>query len=183
MNFARADANFGAQTEFAAVVEPGRRIDHHRRGVDPVDELTRSLIICRDNALGVFGAVELDVLDCLLHVFDDPDRENQIEIFLRPVVFRGPLDPRHHRAGLFTTTDLDAGRLKLGDHRRQKFRRDRFVHQQGFHGIADRGALNLGVEADALGCFQRRVFIDVHVTNSLVVLDHRNSGIRHHGAD
>ena len=57
------------------------------------------------------------------------------------------------------------------------------MHQQSLHCVAHRRTLHLGVEANALGGFQRRLGIDVDVANALVVLDHRNFRIRHHRAN
>ena len=57
------------------------------------------------------------------------------------------------------------------------------MHQQSFHGVTDRGPLHFGVETNPLGHFQGRVGLDVNVTNSFVVFDDGNFGIRNYRAN
>src|SRR5262249_35808032 len=118
-----------------------------------------------------------------VHVFDDADGENQIEIFRAPVLFRS----RFHAGGeflrLLAAPDLNAGRPQLGGNGREKILRDRLVHEQRLHRVADGGALNLRVEADLLRHGDRRLVVDIDVADAFVVLDHGNARILRDGAD
>src|ERR1044071_2985310 len=120
VDLARADADLGAKTEFAAVVEAGRSIDHHRRRIYPLDEFPGFLVAARDDAFGVFRTVALDMLDRLVHVLDYTHGEHQIEIFLRPIRFRRRLDVRRERLGFLAAANLHARRLKFCDHDRSE---------------------------------------------------------------
>src|SRR3990172_11020761 len=151
MDLARADADLRAKPELAAVVEPRRGVDHHRRGVDPVDKFSRPLVIRRDDALGMLRPVTLDMFDGVIHVAYDSDRENQIEIFRAPVFLGRPLDARNQSTGFLTTADLDARAAQIRNHARQKLTSDGFMNKQRFHGIANRRTLNFSVHGDALG--------------------------------
>src|ERR1043166_1518039 len=72
VNFTRADADFGAQSELAAVVKARRCVHHHGGGVDAVDERSRPLIVLRHDGFRVFRPVALDMIDGFIHVGDDP---------------------------------------------------------------------------------------------------------------
>src|SRR3989304_9272054 len=151
MDLARADADLRAKPKLAAVVEPRRGVDHHRRGVSPVDEFSRPLVIRRDDALGMLRPVTLDMFDRVIHVAYDSDRENQIEIFRAPVFLGRPLDAGNQGAGFLTTAHLDARAAELRNHARQKLPSDGFMNKTRLHGVAHRRTLNLSVQGDALG--------------------------------
>ena len=61
MKLVGANANFRSQSEFAAVIEAGARIDHHGCRVDRRREQGRRLQIVRDDRIRVVGAVFLNV--------------------------------------------------------------------------------------------------------------------------
>jgi len=63
MEFVRADADLGAEAEFAPVIEPRAGVDHDRRAVDAGCELPGGGEIGRHDRFGVLRAVVIDVLD------------------------------------------------------------------------------------------------------------------------
>ena len=50
-------------------------------------------------------------------------------------------------------------------------------------GVADPGALHLGIHHNLLGHFQIRLLVHINMANAFVMFDHRNFGIRRHGAN
>ncbi|MNN24578.1 hypothetical protein D3C81_1380160 [compost metagenome] len=81
------------------------------------------------------------------------------------------------RTGTRATAQLDAlGAVDVGQ-RRQHAGGDALVHQQGFHGVARRVAMGLGVVGDANGLVEVGGDVDVDVADAVQVLDHRHAGV------
>jgi hypothetical protein len=53
VEFVGADANFGAQAELAAVIEPRAGIDQYGRAIDAGNKHTRCFLILRDDRIRV----------------------------------------------------------------------------------------------------------------------------------
>ena len=113
MNLARTDANLGAESELSAIIEARRGIDHHGRRVDPVDKLSGSSIIRRNDRFGVFRAVLFDMSDRLVDVFDHSNGKNQIEVLSRPVLLVSLFDAGNQRTGFLTAANLYARRAGI----------------------------------------------------------------------
>src|SRR5437667_2301079 len=76
MIFIGADANFGPQAEFIAVVEPRAGVDHHRRAIDALRKFAGRRQVARDDCVGMPRAITVDVLDRLGQRIDDFDRND-----------------------------------------------------------------------------------------------------------
>ena len=69
-----ADADLGAEAELAAVGEPGRGVDQHRRRVDRGGEPPGGGLVLGDDRVGVLAGEAPDVLDRLVEVGYDARR-------------------------------------------------------------------------------------------------------------
>ena len=100
-----------------------------------------------DDRLGVAGGPAADVLDRLVEVGDDGRGDVEGEVLGRPVLVGGRHHPVVRREGR-VAVDGHAGVLQRGDDPRQELVGDVGVHEQRLGGVADAGALGLGVEHD-----------------------------------
>ena len=94
MHAAGGDADLGPEAELAAVGELGRGVVQNDRRIDlPQETLGRRSVLGHD-AVGVVGAVGLDMADRRLEAVDDADTYDRVEIFRAPVLFARRRDPR-----------------------------------------------------------------------------------------
>ena len=117
------------------------------------------------------------------HVLHHLHRANQIKIFSRPVRFHRRHNPGQNAAGLGASPKFHPGFVKRSLHERQKRFRLRPIDQQGLHGVADTGSLDLGIEAYLPGHIKIRPIVHVDVTHPLVMLQNRDPGILNHKPD
>src|ERR1041385_2315073 len=71
VEFVGADADFGAEAEFAAVVEPRAGIDHHGGAVDACCEFASRPLVGRNDRIGMMRTIGVDVLDRLVERADN----------------------------------------------------------------------------------------------------------------
>src|SRR5260221_3081729 len=100
------DADLGTHTVDGAVGEAGGRIDVHSRGVDLTREPFGSHVVLGHDRLGVAGSVAGDVVERLIEVIHDPQRDLEVEELGRP--------------GLLALQHLDPLRLQRLDQRRHQ---------------------------------------------------------------
>src|SRR5580704_13971119 len=84
---AGGDADFGAETEFAAVGELGRGVVQDDGRVDFSEEGPGRRLVLGDDAIGMMRAKSLDMIDRGLEAVDDPDGDDGVEIFCPPVLY------------------------------------------------------------------------------------------------
>src|SRR5699024_6246773 len=145
------DAHLAPQAELAPVGEAGGAVDVDRRAVhrcgEPLD------VACRlaEDGVAVAGGVGGDVLHRVLHAVHHPHRQDVVEELGVEVLGAGgdagdegggPLvQPQLHRVEAAGGT---VGAEALGQSG-QECRRDVFMDQADFLGVADAGAAGLGV--------------------------------------
>ena len=183
MEFIGTDTNFRPQAQLVTVVEAGAGVHHHRRRIDRRREPLRRRQVARDNGVGMVRAVALDVGDCLVERGHHLDRQNQVEILRRPVVFRGRRDVGDDPAGYFAAAQFYAALAEDAGDSRQKFAGDLIVDQEALRRVAHARPLTLGVDDDALGHRQVGGGVHVDVAVALVVLEHRHGRLGGDAAD
>lgn len=92
VEFVGGDADFGAESEFAAVGEAGGDVVEDAGGIDAAEELFGGCVIGGDDDVGVMRAVVIDVGNGFFERADDFDGEDEIEVFGGPVFLGGGRD-------------------------------------------------------------------------------------------
>ena len=85
VEIARGDADFGTETIAKAVGKPGRGVPVTACRVDGFEEPLECRPLFRHYAVGVSGAVSVDVVNRLLQGVDCLDGEHQVAVFFAPV--------------------------------------------------------------------------------------------------
>ena len=70
MHFARCNADFTSETEFAAICKLGRRIVHQNSGIEASEKQVNCLFIFGNNRLCMVGIITVDVINCALYTID-----------------------------------------------------------------------------------------------------------------
>src|SRR5690606_21927679 len=172
------NADLGAQPVLEAVGEAGGGVDHHRTGVHLGEEAPGVTEVLGDDGVGVLRAVGVDVLDGRLQRIDDAGRQDRRVVLGGPVLLGGlkHIGAQQRPGGRAAAQLHVLGAVDVGQ-RRQHALGDAGVHQQGFHGVAGRVALGLGVVGDANGLVEVGGDIDVDVADAVQVLDDRHTGV------
>jgi hypothetical protein len=178
-----ADADLGPQAEHAAVVQARRGVDQHRGRVHLAHEAHGRGVIAGDDGLGVVRAVALDVGGRLIERRHHLHRQIQAQP-LRVVVPVLRRDRAGHegpaaRAGV----DGHPGARQALAQGRQHLVRHVLVDEQGLHGVADPGPLDLGVVGDVDRHGGVGGPVHVGVAQALVVLDHGDAAVLGDHAD
>jgi len=118
-----------------------------------------------------------------IEVGNNPNRQDQFQIFGRPVVFGCRLRIGDKRADGLITADLHLPGAEICGNSGEDCCGGVTMHQQRLQGIADARSLRLGVDDNFAGHGAVGTGIDKDVTDSLVVLDDRDARILHHEAD
>ncbi|MND53378.1 hypothetical protein D3C80_444140 [compost metagenome] len=178
MQLVGGNADLRPQAVLEAIGETGRGVDHHRGGIDFGEEAPGIAEVLGDDGVGVLRAVGIDVQDGLVQPVDDADREDR-RVVLGAPVFLGRFQHviAQQRASGGVATQLHALVAIDGGQRRQHTLGNGGVHQQGFHGVAGRVTLGLGVVGHANGLVQVGGDVDVDVADAVQVLDHRHLGL------
>jgi len=90
MNAASRYTYFCTHSKFAAICELRGCIMQDYCAVYVREETCCRLIVICNNALGVTGSVMTNVFHCLRNVINDPDRNNRVQVFSRPVFLSQP---------------------------------------------------------------------------------------------
>src|SRR5688500_17944872 len=85
VDLARRDADLRSHAELAAVRELRRRVVHHDRAVELVQEPLRRRGVVRDDGVRVRRAVAPYVLERLVEPVDDADRDDRVEELPAPI--------------------------------------------------------------------------------------------------
>ena len=108
VQFLSTYADLGAKTELLTVGEARRRIDHYRGCVNLSGEPLGGLEVASDDGFGMARAVTLDMGDGAIEVVHHPHTENEVQVFLAPIILRGRLDGAGYRPCLFVADQPDA---------------------------------------------------------------------------
>ena len=124
-----------------------------------------------------------DVRDGLVRRIDHPQSENEIEVFRRPIGFRGVPERlitqcRKFREGGLIGAQLDFFFRETRCEFSQKLGRDGAMHEHGLDRIADAGPLRLGVRHDLHRHVEVGFAVDVNDADAIGVFDHRHAGAR-----
>ena len=122
-----------------------------------------------EDGLGVARAVPGDVGDGRVDRVDDGDGEDLVEVFGVPVAGLGGDHGRHERPAGVVAAELDPGINEGLRDAGEEAGGGRAVDEQGLDGVADPGALGLGVDDDADGRVGIDACIDVDVAVAGVV--------------
>src|SRR5689334_20794792 len=120
MEFVGADADFRAEAKLAAVVESGAGVDHYGRAIDAGGKLAGSFVVGRDDRIGVFRTVSVDVFNGFVCRADDARRNDRTQELGRIIFFAGRLGLRDQFAGAVVAADLDALGGQFATDRRQE---------------------------------------------------------------
>ncbi len=123
------------------------------------------------------------MIDSGIHVLNHSNRQDEIQIFGRPILLTGLFDPANQGAGLLTTADLNPRCLELGNHGGKEGSGDCFVDKQRFHRVAYGRPLDLGIRADALRHLQRCLAIHIDVADTFEMPDYGNPRVCSHHTD
>ena len=144
----RTDADFGAETEFKSVGEPGRGIYVHGGGIDFTEEPLAVLLLARHDRVRVMGTEPVDMIDRLVQVLHHLHGDDKIEIFLDPVGHRRRDNPSDDRPCFHIPLHLHTRPSETIDDDGQEHVRDAFMHQEFLGGIAYRRPLDFSIEHD-----------------------------------
>src|SRR5690606_18493889 len=89
VHFAGGDADFAAETEFAAVGELGGGVVQQDGAVDFAEELLNSSRVLGDDRFGVVAGIVLDMRDGVFEAVDHFDRDDGVLVFGAPILFSG----------------------------------------------------------------------------------------------
>ena len=113
------DADFGAESQFAAVTEARRGVDHHHGRTDRLHEALRGGLVAGGDDLGVVGAVAADVRQGVFQTVDHAYGEDKVEEYrVNGRLYMIKITPRiglpyylidNHGDGTFATGGLDQG--------------------------------------------------------------------------
>jgi hypothetical protein len=87
-----------------------------------------------------------DVFDGSINVGDNPNRQDQVQVFGLPVVLGCFCHDRHELAGERVASQFDIFRFERNSHHRKKLRRDRLVNEQRFHCVTHTWSVHLGID-------------------------------------
>ena len=142
------DADFGTEAELEAVGKAGAGVVEDGRGIDSGEELSGDFSVFGDDGIGVSGATAVDYADGSDCVGHDGNGEDEV-VVLGGKVFVCGFDQRQAAAveqGFSSDIDaqFDTGIVqRLGQ--AGKLVSGLLVDQEVFCGVADAGALGLGV--------------------------------------
>src|ERR1700733_251277 len=86
VQFLRADAHLGTETEFSAVGEASGCIPVHGSRIHSAQELAGVRLVTRDDGVAVLGGIAVNVSDCVLDIGDHSNSHAQPQILLEPVL-------------------------------------------------------------------------------------------------
>src|SRR5882672_1426531 len=92
-DFIGADPNFGPHAELAAISESGRGIPIDGGGIDFAEELFGAGFVASHDAVGVGGAIMVNVVDRLPDALDDAQIQNVIVVFGVKILVGGGYEP------------------------------------------------------------------------------------------
>ncbi len=173
VDLAGRDADLRAEAVSIAVRKARRGVVEDTRGVDAGHEYFGGFRVIGDDRLGVLGAVLIDVGDSLVDVFDDLDRQLEIAVLGSPVLGCRLADV-DDLAGRFVATEFDARVHVALDETGEEVGCDCLAHEQRLDRVADGGVLHLRVEGDVFGHLEVGIVVDVDVTDTLRVAQHRD---------
>ncbi len=174
------DADFRAEAELVSVGEAGGGVPVNGGGVAVGEEVAGDGFVAGADGVGVVGAVSLDVLEGLVEVCNDADREDEVEVFCAPVVFGGREGVGENLKGVGASAELDALLAESRGEARQEGGGDGAIDEEGFDGVADAGALAFGVDGEGLGHVGIGVVVDVEVADAIVVFDDGDASVFDH---
>ncbi|MNN17092.1 hypothetical protein D3C81_1302620 [compost metagenome] len=171
------DADFRTESQFAAIREPRRGVDHHHRRAQRVHEGFAVCGIAGGDHFGVIGGVLLDMRDGRADIRHHADRQDQIEILGSVVVFGSGQHIRQQRLRGRIAAQFHTAFAQCSGGKRQELRRDGFVHQQRLQRVAGRRARYLAVNQQIHR--QRDIGAVIHeqMAHALVMLDHRHTRV------
>src|SRR5690554_5288480 len=111
------NADFSPQAIFETVRKAGGGVDHHRTGIHLGQEPAGPGVVLGDDAVGMLGAVTVDVLDCAIQAVDHTHRKNRRQVLFVPVVLGGGTDAFNNREGTFDrkSTRLNSSHVRVSD--------------------------------------------------------------------
>src|ERR1700683_3477936 len=86
VQFLRADAHLGTETEFSAVGEASGCIPVHGSRIHAAQELAGVRLVTRDDGVAVLGGIAVNVSDCVLDIGDHSHSNAPPQLLLNPAV-------------------------------------------------------------------------------------------------
>lgn len=105
MNLIRRNTDFCSQAVFETIGKAGGGVNHHRTGINTRQKSASTTVIFRNNGFGMTGAIAINVIDGLIHIVYDANRQDRCQIFRRPVFF-GSHQRFNMLTSAFTTAQL-----------------------------------------------------------------------------
>src|ERR1700731_685943 len=109
MEFTGGNADFGAEAEFAAVGELGRRVMQNDRRIDLVEKFAGGTFVLGHDRIGVMRAVIVDMGDRLVDAVNNFGRNDRVLVFGIPVFVGSRFHP-----GVGTLHGVVAAHLATG---------------------------------------------------------------------
>ena len=175
MQFVGGNADFGTETEFKTVGEARRCVHHDRSGIHFAKKSAGARQVLGDDGIGMLRAIHRNVVNSLIEVGDNANRQYGRQVFGVPVFFTRRLHLRDDFPCGLVASQFNTFVLIDFSQRRQHARGNVLVHQQGLHGVAGAVALGLGVVGNANRLVQVRPVVDVDMANAIEVLEHRDA--------
>ena len=117
------------------------------------------------------------MVDGAVHIVDDFHRQYRRQIFGMPVFFRRGINIGQQFTGTLTATQFHAKSFIGFGQFRQDIGGHGLMHQQGFHGVTGAVAVCLGVDGDIDGLGFIGEFVDIHMADTIQMLDHNHLGV------
>ena len=179
MQLVGGDADLGTEAIFKAICKAGRGVHHDGAGIDFAQETHRAGMVFGNDCVGVLRAILGDMGDCLVDPRHGRDRHDRCQVLGVKIFFSRVFEICDSRrledgAALCVATHFNALVGINSPDQGQHLGRYRLCHQQRLHRIARRIALRLGVVGDAYRFVDIGFAIDVDMTNTVEVFDHRH---------
>ena len=107
MQFLGGNADFRAESEFAAVGKAGACVVIDHRGIHFGEEFFRRRFVFGDDALAVAGGIAVNVVNRFFQAVHDMHRKDIVKIFGRVIFFGRRFYPRQNRARGFVAAQFD----------------------------------------------------------------------------
>ena len=120
------------------------------------------------------------MLDRARNTLHHGDRNDRIEIFGAPILFRCRRETRHPVANGLRTAHFAAGFDQGLNERRKMGGNGSGIHQQRLSRPTNTGAAHLGVDDDTFRHVEIGRFVDIDMTNAFQMREDRHTGFRLH---
>ena len=182
MDLSGRNADLSAESVAEAVREAGRNIPVYSCGIHHLHEICRSFIIFCQDRIRVMRAEAVDMLTGFLHIRDQLNGNNKLQILGRKIILPHDLTGNKFR-DLLRSADLNARGIQRGLHLREEFTGDLSVDKQCLDRVAGSRVLAFCVDDHRDRLLKITVLIHINMADPVSVSHDRNLRIVHDIAD